>query len=156
MKEFFQLLFKFDFKSLFVLPTDNGLIKFFRYCFVGGVAFVVDYAVFAVVCILLGKGNIITVIATTAGFIVGLIVNFLLTKKFVFTENANCKTRNIEFIWYTVIGLVGWGLNVLLMLVCTDWVLDINRYAAKFIVAAVILIYNYTARKIILYSNKNK
>ncbi len=155
MKEFFQLLFKFDLKALFFAPTDNGFIKFFRYCFVGGIAFVVDYGAFALTCLLLGEGNVITAVATTIGFICGLIVNFLLSKKFVFTEDANCNSASGEFLWYTIIGVVGWGLNVLLMLVATDWVLSINRYAAKIIVALIVLVYNYVARKIILYSDKN-
>ena len=43
MKELFQLALKLDFKnSIFFKPTENGLIKFFRYAFVGGIAFVVD------------------------------------------------------------------------------------------------------------------
>lgn len=32
-------------KSLFVGDTDNTFIQFFRYCFVGGFAFVVDFGV---------------------------------------------------------------------------------------------------------------
>lgn len=152
LKELIQLLLKFDFKSLFVKPTDNGMIKFFRYCFVGGIAFVVDYAAFALTCILFGKGGFVTAAATTVGFVFGLIVNFLLSKKFVFTEDASNTSKKGEFVWYTVIGLVGWALNVLLMLVCTEWLLHINRYAAKIIVALIVLVYNYIARKVILYS----
>lgn len=139
-------------KALFLSPTQNGFVKFFRYCFVGGIAFIVDYTVFSITCILLGKSNLITVLATTLGFCCGLIVNFLLSKKFVFTENASCNTKHGEFIWYTIIGIIGWGLNVLLMLVATDWIFQINRYIAKIIVALIVLVYNYVARKIILYS----
>lgn len=152
MKELFQLLFSFRFKALFFDPTENGLIKFFRYCFVGGIAFVVDYAAFALTCVILGKGNIVTALATTAGFICGLIVNFLLSKKFVFTEDSKCSSVKSEFFWYTVIGIIGWGLNVLLMLIATDWLFSINRYIAKLIVALIVLVYNYIARKVTLYS----
>lgn len=150
MKEFFQLLLKFDFKSLFFTPTENGFLKFFRYCFVGGIAFVVDYAVCAVIFYLLGKGEISTVAGTTSGFIFGLIVNFLLSKKFVFTEDAKTGAKS-EFLWYTIIGIIGWGLNVLLMLVCTEWVFSMNQYISKIIVALIVLVYNFLARKIFLY-----
>jgi putative flippase GtrA len=152
MKEFFQLLLKFDMKALFFSPTENGIIKFFRYCFVGGIAFIADYAAFAVVCLIFGKGSLVTAAGTTAGFIFGIIVNFILSKKFVFTENAKCSSKHGEFIWYTIIGIIGWVLNVLLMMVCTEWVFSINRYIAKIIVALIVLVYNYGARKVILYS----
>lgn len=135
-------------------PTDNGFIKFFRYCFVGGIAFVVDYLAFTLVCLIFGAGDIVTAVGTTAGFICGLIVNFLLSKKFVFTENAARTSLKGEFIWYFIIGAVGWGLNVLLMMVCTSWVLSLNRYLAKIIVAVIVLIYNYAARKLILYTDR--
>ena len=150
LKEFLSLLFKFDLKALFFSPTDNGLIKFFRYCFVGGIAFVVDYAVCAVLFFIIGKGYAGTIIGTTMGFIFGLIVNFLLSKRFVFTEDAKTGKKS-EFLWYTVIGVIGWGLSVLLMLFATEWVLSMNQYIAKIIVALIVLVYNYLARKIILY-----
>lgn len=152
MKELISLLLKFDFKNLFFTETDNGLIKFFRYCFVGGIAFVVDYAVFAVVCLILGKGAVVTTIGTIAGFICGLIVNFLLSKKFVFTEDSEKVSRKGEFVWYTIIGIVGAVLNVLLMMLFTEWVMSMNRYIAKILVALIVLVYNYVARKVILYS----
>lgn len=150
MKEFFQLVIKLDFKALFFTPTENGFLKFFRYCFVGGIAFVVDYLACAAVFTLLGEGTVSTVAGTTAGFIFGLITNFLLSKKFVFTENAKTGAKG-EFLWYTIIGIVGWGLSVLLMMVCTDWLFSMNQYIAKIIVAVIVLVYNFLARKILLY-----
>ena len=150
MKEFFTLLFRFDLKALFFTPTDNGFLKFFRYCFVGGIAFIVDYGVSALIFFLMGNNAVSTVCGTTAGFVCGLLVNFLLSKKFVFTEDAKTGKKS-EFLWYTVIGIIGWGLNVLLMLVATEWVFSINQYAAKIVVAMIVLVYNFLARKILLY-----
>ena len=150
MKEFFSLLMRFDFKGLFFKPTDNGFLKFFRYCFVGGIAFVVDYAVCALFFWILGRAWISTMIAVTLGFIFGLLVNFLLSKKFVFTEDAKTG-RKSEFIWYAIIGLIGLGLNYILMFAATEWIFHMSRYLAKLIVALIVLIYNYLARKILLY-----
>lgn len=151
MKELFNLIFSFRFKALFFEPTDNEFIKFFRYCFIGGIAFIADYGTFSAVCLVGGNTNIITVTATIAGFIVGLIVNFIISKKLVFTENAENLSTKGEFLGYTVIGIIGAGLNVLLMLIMTDWIFSVNRYIAKIIVAVIVLAYNYFARKFILY-----
>ena len=47
MKEFFSILFSFNFKKIFYEPTRNALLQFFRYAFVGGWATVADWGVFA-------------------------------------------------------------------------------------------------------------
>lgn len=151
MKELLNLIFKLDFKGLFFTPTENGLIKFFRYAFVGGIAFVVDYLGFALTNMATGSVfdiNIRVAVATTVGFILGLIVNFLLSKKFVFTENANVGSKG-EFIAYTLIGVVGYFINMALMQVAIKY---INEYIAKIIVALIVLVYNYLARKKLLYT----
>ncbi len=154
MKELLDLIFKFKFRELFFDKTDNGLIKFFRYAFVGGIAFVVDFLAFTLVC-QAGTSKLVTVLATVAGFIAGLITNFVLSKKFVFQEKSNTESPFGEFIAYAVIGVIGCGLNVLLMLLATE-ALSLNRYASKIIVAVIVLVYNYAARKIFLYTPSKK
>ncbi|MBR1736240.1 MAG: GtrA family protein [Firmicutes bacterium] len=168
MSEFIKILLSFDFKKIFFEKTDNGLLKFFRYAFVGGIAFVADYLGFALTSLLLGDGDtakemfsvlgkafyeedVFVAVATTVGFMVGLTVNFILSKKFVFTEQANVKSGALEFAAYTVIGIIGYFLNIVLMLAFIKYV---NKYLSKIIVAAIVLIYNYMARKILLYSDK--
>ena len=129
-------------------PSDDRMIQFFRYLFVGGIAFVADYAGFTLSTFIMGKEGIGLAGATTVGFFIGLSVNFLLSKRFVFTQNAVVKNTWLEFFWYGVIGLIGWGLNVLLM-----YLLEavMNVYVAKIIVSLIVLIYNFLARRIFLY-----
>lgn len=151
MAELFKLIFKLKFKEIFFSPTENGFIKFFRYCFIGGIAFVVDYFVFAVSTLVLPDNSLGIASATVLGFIFGLITNFGLSKLFVFTEEARTKSSAAEFLIYAAIGVVGCGLTVLLMLLAVN-VLNINKYAAKIIVQVIVLVYNYMTRKILLYS----
>ena len=154
MKEFFELLFKFDLNSIFFKPTENGFLKFFRYAFVGGIAFVIDYLFFVIFNILFlnitDSKELSVAVGTTAGFIAGLIVNFILSKKFVFTEKANVGSKG-EFMAYFVIGLIGYFINMGLMQL---FIIKINEYISKVIVAIIVLVYNYTARKYILYTNR--
>lgn len=149
MKELIDLILTFDLKKIFAEPAENGLVKFFRYAFVGGIAFVVDYAVFAIFSLLLGDIKQSIAIATTAGFIGGLITNFVLSKKLVFTENARVGTT-LEFVAYGIIGIIGCVINIVLMYGFTGG-LNINKYIAKLVVSLIVLVYNYFARKIILY-----
>ena len=51
-------------KSLFVGDTDNTFIQFFRYCFVGGFAFVVD---FGVMTLLTEVFSVYPVVSSTVG-----------------------------------------------------------------------------------------
>lgn len=150
MRELVELAKKADIRGMFLLPTDNGLIKFFRYAFVGGIAFVVDYLFFAMFSIIMGEGSVSIAVSTTAGFIAGLITNFILSKKFVFTENARVDSSVFEFFSYGVIGVVGCIINILLMLLFVN-VFFILKYIAKVLVALIVLVYNYLARKILLY-----
>lgn len=153
MKELFNLILKFKIKDLFFNSTQNEFIKFFRYCFVGGIAFIVDYAAFVVSSIILGDSKISVILSTAIGFVFGLLINFILSKLFVFTEKANTDNYIKEFGAYGVIGIIGLGINEILMLI---FITFINKYYAKIIVALIVLIYNYFARKIFLYSGGEK
>ena len=45
IREIFQLFFRGKFKELMLRETENTLLQFFRYCFVGGIATLVDWGV---------------------------------------------------------------------------------------------------------------
>ncbi|MCD8238058.1 MAG: GtrA family protein [Clostridiales bacterium] len=149
MKELLELCFKLKFRELFYLPTENEFIKFFRYCFIGGIAFVVDYGVFAAVSFPLPDTSLSIAFATVMGFIFGLITNFALSKLVVFTQRANTNSTAAEFFVYAVIGVIGCGLTVILMLIAVKFM---NKYIAKAVVQIIILFYNYITRKVLLYS----
>lgn len=154
MQELLKLIFSFQFKKLFFEKTDNELIKFFRYAFVGGIAFVVDYGAFVAVC-QTGDTKLINALASVVGFIAGLTANFILSRKFVFQEKSNTTSAYGEFIGYAVIGVIGLGLNIGLLFLGTE-LLSVNRYIAKIIAALIVLVYNYVARKVILYTPSKK
>ena len=78
-------------------------------------------------------------------------VNFLLSKHFVFTQQAVVKSSFLEFFLYAVIGVIGWGLNVLLMMWFEGFM---NVYLAKIIVSLIVLVYNFLARRLLLYRRR--
>ena len=65
---------------LFVAPTDNWFIQFFRYFFVGGFAFVVDYGLLVLLTEVFGLHYLVS---ATISFIAGLVVNYLLSTSWV-------------------------------------------------------------------------
>lgn len=146
MKEFLDYIKKLDLKSLFITPTSNALIQFFRYIFVGGVAFLADGgSLFLIEAI-----GVNYLIAAIFAFIIGLVCNFLLSKLMVFQRSD--KDGKVEFAVYGVIGVIGLGITEIIMYVLTE-IAGIYFMLSKVVAAAIVLIWNFVARKLVLYRN---
>lgn len=147
MKELFDYIFKLDFKSLFITKSNNTFIQFFRYIFVGGVAFLADgVSLFLITTI--GVNYLISVIFA---FVIGLAVNYGLSKLLVF-ENSSVNGK-IEFLVYGIIGVIGLGFTEIIMYVLTE-IAGLYFMVSKVIATIIVLVWNFVARKIILYRKK--
>ena len=146
MKELIDRLKTFNISIIFYETTNNIVVQLFRYVFVGGIAFVADWGML----VLLHEAVKINVyLATAIAFVFGLIVNFFLSKKFVFKEKSE-KTNGLgEFVTYGIIGVIGLGLTEVIMWLLLK--LSIIYMMAKVIAAVIVLLWNFIARKIILY-----
>lgn len=149
MKEFFALLKDFDLKGIFLTPTKNGFLQFFRYLFVGGIATVVDWGVLMGLTELLQLHHLVSAIFA---FVAGLGTNFLLSKLLVFRASEAKTNSLLEFLGYALIGLVGLGMTELILFLFTDG-LSLHYMLSKAIATAVVLVWNYLARKLLLYKN---
>ena len=87
--------------------TDKTKIQMFRYLFVGGAAFLVD---FVALYILTDFFGIYYLISAAIAFILGLITNYFMSISWVFNKRK-LKNRHFEFGVFAAIGLVGLGLN---------------------------------------------
>lgn len=144
MKELFSYIFSFNIKKLFKEKTDNTYIQFFRYLFVGGIAAVVNIGmlyVFTDICYLH------YILSNVFAFTLGLIVNYILSKKFVFQDDVSINKAK-EFLIYAVIGVIGLGLDTLLIWLFTD-VGSIYYMISKLISTLIVLIWNFGARKLL-------
>ena len=151
MKELWELIRRFDLKGLLVSPTENGMIQFFRYVIVGGIATVVDWGV----QYFLTEAGIHYLVSAVFAFFAGLSVNFLLSKIFVFkAEKARVGTA-LEFAAYAAIGGAGLLLTVGIMYVLTD-VLHLHYMLSKVAATFIVLFWNYFARKKLVYEGRKK
>lgn len=132
--------------KIFLQPTNNSLIQLFRYCFVGGFAFIVDAGGLFV---LTEYAGIYYLLSATISFILGLVVNYLLSTAWIF-KKSKLSNRWTEFLIYSVIGVVGLALNTLFLWLFTDC-LHIYYMLSKIITAALVMLWNFFARKIILF-----
>jgi putative flippase GtrA len=136
-------------QSIFKGKANSTLLQLFRYTFVGGLAFVVD---FGTLYILTEYFNIHYLVSGGIAFIFGLVINYFLSVKWVFNNRA-MENRLLEFLLFTLIGLVGLGLNELFLWILTD-VLLIYYLLSKIITTILVYLWNFFARKIILFNKQ--
>ncbi len=126
--------------------TDRTHIQFFRYIFVGGAAFIVD---FVSLFILTDFFGIYYIISATLAFILGLIANYALSISWVFNKRT-LDNKKSEFAIFAVIGVIGVILNALFIWIFTEYI-DLYYLISKIIAAALILFWNFFARKMTLF-----
>ena len=145
MKEFFKAILDFNLNRLFREKTTNIFIQFFRYIFVGGFAFLAD-----AFTLWLCEKWMNYMIAAAIAFVVGLAVNYALSIWFVFIESSKVKNKVKEFVVYGIIGLIGLLITEGIMYLFTD-VFGLYFLISKIIAAAIVLVWNFAARKVVLY-----
>ena len=119
--------------------------QIFKFVIVGGISFVVDFIVYVVMCNVL---YIHYIIAGVAGFSISVIVNYILSMKFVFESKENMR-KDKEFIVFVVLSLMGMLLNSLVLFICIDLIF-MHNIIAKIIATAIVMVYNFVSRKIFL------
>jgi len=132
-------------RNLFIEPSSNVAIQAFRGFFVGGIAFMAD----ASVLWLLTTSGIYYLISAVFGFIVGVMVNYSLSIRFVFKEKATIGKFG-EITVYFILGVMGLGLTIVLIWFFTE-VVGLFYMLSKCITALLTFAWNFTSRKILLY-----
>ena len=142
--------------------NKKTIFEFLRYVVVGGVSAVIDMAVnYVMLYFILGgtkDDKLFVALSVTAGFIVGIIVNYLLSNIFVFiSKEQKQKGRSlVAFLLYVVVGVIGYGLTVGLTLLGTLIIGEegIWYLLMTCVVKGLVLIWNYIGRKIFVYKGQ--
>lgn len=139
------------FKSKYSLKedTDSIFIQFFRYLFVGGFAFLVDFFLlffFSDIC------GIYYLISAALSFIISLIVNYLISTYWVFNKNQ-IDNKLIEFGLFSLIGVVGLIFTEIILYLCTD-IIGLYYLVSKIIATAIVMFWNFLARRIMFYGKE--
>jgi putative flippase GtrA len=126
--------------------TDKTLIQLFRYVFVGGASFLVD---FGSLFLLTDFFGIYYLISAAIAFLLGLITNYILSVNWVFSKRT-LDNMKLEFGFFALIGIIGLGLNELFIWFFTDQ-LQIYYLFSKIFAAVIIMFWNFFARKFTLF-----
>ncbi len=120
--------------------------KIISYFFVGGIAALVEWGVFALFNLFANY-----LIATIIAFIVATTVNYYLGKKWTFKSFQKGKRDVIAVFIVSGIGLL---LNMLFMYVQVDIIHFPYQMIAKIISTGLVFIWNYLSRRLFIYRNE--
>ena len=133
--------------TLFVAPTSQWWLQLFRYGFVGGVAFLVDYG--TLFCLTHFAG-VPYLWSAAVAFILGLVTNYLISISWVFSHNGKMQVWQ-GVLFFAIIGVIGLALNELIMYVGTD-IVQLHYMISKLISTAIVFFWNFFARKFLLFN----
>jgi len=131
------------------LLKDKTLFRqLLRYGVVGGIAFVVDYGSLWLLTEYAGLHHLVS---AAIAFVLGLTCNYLISTAWVFGE-SKVKNRWLEFAAFAFIGVIGLGLNELIIYLCTD-VCGIHYMASKIVSTVLVFFWNFFARRFMLFKS---
>ena len=135
--------------KLFVEKTDNIFLQFFRFIFVGGTAFLIDFFIyFALVEFL----NVNYLISAAIAFFISVLANYYLSTSWVFNQ-SQIENRAVEFNLFLAISFVGLIFTEVLLYVFTD-MFSINYLWSKILASILVLFWNFSARRVMFYGKK--
>ncbi len=118
-----------------------------RYFAISGIALAVD---FGGLLALTRWGGVPYHMAAGAAFIAGLVVAYLGSVAWVFSERA-CRNHQVEFAVFAAIGFAGLLINEGVLTICVEW-MSITLPAAKLLSAGIVFTSNYFMRKELLFT----
>ncbi len=138
-----------------------------KFGLVGAICFVIDYLIgLAVLNVLMAVLSadyfeMASVACSVVGFTVSVVVNYILSFKFVFERKDNLD-RRAEFVIFVVLSVIGLLINSLIIWIAVGPVYSSSSFlqenagynlvytGAKVVATAVVMVYNFVTRKIFL------
>ena len=123
------------------------LVQLVRYMAAGSVAFIIDIAALTLLASVCGVHYLL---AAALAFLLGMGVVYVLNVRWVF-QHRSVENPHHERLLFFLIGLAGLAMNELVLLTGTQ-LLGWFYLHSKLVATALVLAWNFTARKIILFS----
>ncbi len=140
------------------------IAQILKFGVVGGLSFVIDFVITMIVSFICRSAGVSVANAATVGglfgFCISLIFNYFMSMKFVF-ERKDDMDRKKEFAIFTLLSLIGLGINELILyfgvVICDSIIPDIvSGYPSvvtagvKMFATGVVMVYNFISRKMTL------
>ena len=133
-------------------PSKSILLQLIRYGLSGGIAFVVDFGLLWFITSICHAHYLV---GAFCGYTAGLIITYLLSIKWIFSDRKLSHQQGAEFIIFTLTGLVGLLLTQGLMYAFTEYVFGTDHYLySKLLTTVIVSLFNFAMKKILLFSQK--
>ena len=138
-----------------------------KFGLVGAICFVIDYLIGLIVLNVLmavlsaDYFEMASVVGSVVGFTISVVVNYILSFKFVF-ERKDDLDRRAEFVIFVLLSIIGLLINSLIIWIAVGPIYGSSGFlqehagynlvytGAKIIATAVVMVYNFVTRKIFL------
>ncbi|MGI6779034.1 MAG: GtrA family protein [Acetivibrionales bacterium] len=144
------------FKKAFIIKDNSTVYQFIRYVVTGGTASLADISIFSIGANTLDINHIQS---NSMGFVVGLTVNYLLSRGWVFNKSNHKVIR--DFFLFSLIGIIGLILSNIFMYIMVDTGLlyailassndELVKVLAKLLVTFLVLLWNFAARRRLVF-----
>ena len=121
--------------------TRERMLEIIRFCFVGGVSFLMDYSILFALTEFAG---VYYLYSSAISFSITVVFNYWLCVGYVFKDAQKQTTRRAIIFFGT--GVVGLGLNQLCMWFFVD-VAGLHYMIAKIFATAIVTIWNYLTKR---------
>ena len=140
------------------MKNKKLLVQILKFGLVGGTSFLVDFILYAILTNLL---SVHYLVAAGISFAISLVVNYLLSMRFVFVRREDISKKR-EFFTFIILSIIGGVLNEFLLFICLDLIYPNSLYlttavapdtatlVAKVFAAGVVMVYNFISKKIFL------
>lgn len=122
------------------------MVKFIKFLAVGGLATAIQYGI---LILLVETYLALPVVASSIGYLVSSIANYLLNYYFTFSSSASHSLAIIKFVGVVLIGLL---INSFLVFVMTE-IISIYYIIAQIVATLAVLIWNFFAHKYWTYKS---
>jgi putative flippase GtrA len=136
-------------KDILINKSNKLVVQLLRYTFVGGLAFIVD---FGLLFLLTEFAGLYYLASATCSFLAGLLVNYYISTIWVFGSSPYKK--GMEFLLFAIIGIIGLGLNDVLIWVFTEKA-GLYYMLSKLLTAVLVYLWNFLGRRYLIF-NKEK
>ena len=127
------------------IKNNKLFVQIFKFGFVGGLAFLIDYGVLIFCKEVL---HLDVLIAAALGFCISVVFNYIASVRWVFDVNKD-KSKTQNFVLFIVFSVIGLLLTELIMHIGVN-VLDFNYMIIKIVATAIVMVFNFITRKMFL------